>query len=383
MDAPITPFDNLSRFPTISPRHDGLSFASIRPQNRRPWPQSPKYPRSNSRHPPLAQRSMSTSAVPVILHRQMRAGLIHKPPQRVPPTPRSTSYYEQDATYLEDTTDYIVYNRHASSSAVGYAAVSSSPLIPRNESPNTRVVELVTEPIRPSPEDTMVPVVKRPYPVNSMTCFSATGSTPTLSSMSIVRKPVQSMPGIPVPLTSTLCSAKADISTMEMREVPQKSDECDTPEPPFSSPRDKSPPESPSPSGRDEAILKRRLKQLGLRKEHLPELGVKVAGGLDSTQHGQLNDIMEKDHQHNDPITSLLDPLPYMLGLLQYCYNAITAENINTVKKTGWLIARILFVLYLAACLWNVVLAIHSAILKALEPIIRFLGFLLWLTAKK
>lgn len=74
----------------------------------------------------------------------------------------------------------------------------------------------------------------------------------------------------------------------------------------------------------------------------------------------------------------LLDPSVYFAVLMGLIEDAAKVENRKTVKNWGIWIGKFLLILYLAACVWNVVAAVRDAILKAVEPIIAFWRFLNW-----
>jgi hypothetical protein len=93
------------------------------------------------------------------------------------------------------------------------------------------------------------------------------------------------------------------------------------------------------------------------------------------THHGMTETQKDKN---TASFVIVFDPFPYFFSMFNFTFHAITAENLQTARDLGLLCMKTLIFLYVAACLWNVITAIHEAVLKAFEPVIVFLGFLNW-----
>jgi hypothetical protein len=380
MARPLSP-DKYSRFSPLSPYHNNVPWGSIKPRARHSWLQSPDDLRFDSHYPPLAPRSTSTSAVPMILHRQLRAGLRNASSQHVSSNSRGTSNYKPGPSYFEDTTDYVTHKpyQRQGTSAAGYITISSSPLVQQEFKPLTGTVELANAPILSSLSDMITSVVKEPYPVDSDKHLPTVGPNQKISSMTIVRKPVQSMSSINIPPTRTLCPAKVEHISVEDRDVLQASDGCNTPRSPSSSPWNKSPPNSPSPVG--EAPLKRCSKGGSIRKAIVSEPTTNISNDLELVRETQHSMSKSKDRL-DAPFASLLDPLPYLVDLLRCLYDAITPENIDMAKRIGGLIIRVLYMLYVAAFVVEYGSRGAFCYTEGFDPIIKFLGFLLWMATR-
>jgi hypothetical protein len=104
--------------------------------------------------------------------------------------------------------------------------------------------------------------------------------------------------------------------------------------------------------------------------------GEEVTSARSSTMEQDTLSILQKRHH------VLLDTSGFFGLLYDLIEDATRVENRENVKKTGTLIAKLLVVLYLASCAWNVLTAVRDAMFKAFEPILAVIGFLSWITGK-
>jgi hypothetical protein len=65
--------------------------------------------------------------------------------------------------------------------------------------------------------------------------------------------------------------------------------------------------------------------------------------------------------------------------LAELIVRTATKENLSRLRMLGLWSIKILVVLYLATCLWSVVIAVGDAIVRLMAPVLTFGGFLLWI----
>jgi hypothetical protein len=341
----------------------------------------------------IAARSVSTSAVP-ILHQQMRNASIGPSPRpKVLKSsnrpPRSPSYF---SGYYEDTSHYILHNSTPRRACTNSSIIEAD----RQDGEHARVVELGLE-FPHSASTRPAAQLNRHRPVYSGSKSQpAMPSLPDKVSLSVARKPVASTspkPGKVVGIRSDnsqiLARQEDQIFTNHMVNVKYTLTSVSFPTQSSESTHFNSPPRTPSlspvsivdqvergtassPSSNSACIASTAGASLN-KKSSSSQESLVFAGAGGVTFQNELN---------LGGFTMLFDPFPYFFSIFGYAITSITTENLENVRNIGVLCMKILILLYLAACMWNVVAAIHDAVVKAFEPFLIFWTFLNWMAGE-
>jgi hypothetical protein len=378
---PIYPADAFSRFPVIGKPTD-LTFGSTKLRNRRLRIHHNDCIAEDGMLDKSRSRSASASQVPV-LHRQMRnatkisggSQTTNIPsPLKFSKSPNPQSYFP--SYYKEDTSNCIAY------SSKSFASAQRQPV------PHSRIEEISTEPVPMKASQSPFPP-QRPRPNQaSSKSFPYIPSSPCSTGLTIARKPVGSAPATPNDLFKSSFIGNYD---MVLGGPSVKGEEInETPNPPFGSPWDgsiwdESPP--PSPSCRPRSIFSQASSNTERSSiTSISKQSNAVVSSTESLTNPQKS--INEDTTVNDAIPGgvirprfliVCDPFAYFGSMLNHLLAAVTAENLQVTKDLGILTLKLLTMLYLAACMWSIVIAIHEALVKAFEPILYFWNFLNWL----
>lgn len=381
---PVPLPDSLPRFPSLTPY--GLTFGSTKQRNRR-WRINQDnwlFEDNDSVESFVTTRSSSTSSVPV-LHGQMRSAapdgsvkISKSPTYRGPPNSRSVSQFS--ANYGGDNSVHLLHDSHR-------RCVSVNKLNDRHATQPSLIELNVEKPLPDGPKSEPRPrrVSSRSYP---------TTTPPKMVTLTVTRKPVASLVNrnsADSPTYDILRSSLFSISDMDMEgglelQVQEKL----SPKSPFESIWDQTPPETPSPPPRTTAAKIEPDNSVSeaiaaKTKDLLKELpGISRSSSQTSSSRQSVSSASSKSSgkssgsKESFPRFMVIDPFPYFISVIEYLYNIITADSFEMGRTLMVLVSKVLFVLYLASCMWSVVTAVHGAILKAIEPILICLKVVTW-----
>jgi hypothetical protein len=384
---PIHPADGFSRFPVIG-THPNLPFSSTKLRNRRLRIHHNDWLSEDGMLDTSRSRSASASAAP-ILHRQMRnatlegsqtVNILSSPKSLASPKPQSyfSRYYE------EDTSNYIPYSskRHASASGHKLQQIEL-----RESQLQSRIEEISTESFSTKPPKSSFSLQRPRQSKVGSKSFPPMPSSPSSTSLTIARKPVGSALATPSDLFDSSFLGKYDM-TLE-RSVAKAEEVKETPNPLFGSPWDGSiwdEPPPPSPSCRSRSTVSQTSSNT--QRSSITSISKQSFAEASSTEslHNPQKALIDGDNEdvsaHGETRPRLLivcDPFSYFASMFHYLLDAVTAESLQVARDLGILMLKVLLLLYLAACMWSVVAAVHEALLKAFEPLMFLWSFLNWL----
>ncbi|KAF2665815.1 hypothetical protein BT63DRAFT_417340 [Microthyrium microscopicum] len=391
ISTPLSPGDALSRYPPFHARTK-VSFGPADRKGKKSHLHREGWIVDNSKaFGAVVTRSISASEVP-ILHRQMRE---HRSPSGIK---------FQRPGHHRHGTEYIVrpninkYSESQIASLRHYQAktrrLSSQEYVNWKDWPDhsprlehQRIVELDTESAYShtaahTEAQSPSPAPKRVLPIDSKG-FIASSPIKQARQLAIVRKPVPSAPTTPHSRNSNISAFdwdENDTTHSPPTPPPETLPELIPESPILGSPwDDQSPPPSPSPQQPSRQRTTTTTKS-PTKSTALPSKASK--SNLNNPPHPKTHPTTRITTQPASTQPSrykyLLDPSVYFALFFTFIEDAIRQENREHIARWSLWTAKMLLILYLAACVWNVVAAVRDAVLRAFAPLWAFWELVGW-----